>query len=85
MRNTSLQERWAERQAAALGFFGTPVIWDIQLYGQDIHWEGGVWGSYSLIFIPAPPSRREEEGFLSLFGFIGSVMASVFDGYFLSA
>ena len=28
--------------------------------------EGGVWGSYSLIFIPAPSSRGEE-GFLSLF------------------
>ena len=31
-----------------------------------MHWGRKVLGSYSLIFIPAPPSR-EEEGFLSLF------------------
>ena len=32
--------------------------------------EGGVWGLYSLIFIPAPSSQGEE-GFLSLFSLPG--------------
>ena len=36
-------------------FFRTLVIWGIQLYGWDIHWEGGVWRLYSLIFISASP------------------------------
>ena len=60
MRNTPLKEKQAERWAAAL-FFGTPVIWDIRFYGWDIHWEGGTWGSYSLIFIPASPSQRRRD------------------------
>ena len=68
MRNTALKERWTERRVAALRFFGTQVIWGIQLHRQNIHREGEVWGSCSLIFTPAPPSRRDE-GFLSLFSF----------------
>ena len=85
MRNTPLRKRQQRgEQLPCHFFFGTLVIWGIQLYGQGIHWEGGPWGSDSLIFIPASPSRREE-GFLSSFGFIGSVMASVYEGYFLSA
>ena len=35
--------------------------------GEMLTGEGAVWGSYSLIFIPMPPSRREER-YLSLFG-----------------
>ena len=46
------------------------VIRSISLCEQTIHWEGGVGGggSYSLIFISAPTSQREER-FLSLFSF----------------
>ena len=40
-------------------------------YSFGREWFGG---SYSLIFLPAPPSR-EEEGFLSLLALMGSVMA----------
>ena len=44
------------------------VMRGIQLHGWNIHGEGGVWGLYSLIFIPALPSWREE-WFFFLFGF----------------
>ena len=68
MRNTPLKERREERRAAALCFSGMLVIRGIQLNRCINHWEGGAWGSYSLIFIPASPSQKEE-GFLSLFSF----------------
>lgn len=55
MRITPLKERWADRRAAALHFFGTSIILGIWLYGQDIHWEGRVWQPYSLIFKLASP------------------------------
>ena len=68
MKNIPLQERQAERLAAALCFSDALVISGIQLLGRNIDWEGGVWGSYFLIFTAAPLSQREE-GFLSLFSF----------------
>ena len=55
VRITPLKERWADRRAAALHFFGTSIILGIWLYGQDIHWEGRVWQPYSLIFKLASP------------------------------
>lgn len=59
---------WAGRGRAALGFFGKPVTRGRRVSGGNTHWEGGVWGSYSLTFIPAPPFRGEEE-FLLLSSF----------------
>lgn len=66
---------------------GPGFLWDTGYKGHPIAWERegkrGL-GSYSLIFIPAPSSQRKE-GFLSLLALMGSVMASVHGGYFLSA
>ena len=83
MRNPPFRERRAERRAAALCFFGT-CFRGIQFHGWGIHWGGGAWMSYSLIFIPAPPpeGRRDFCPYLVL---IGSIMASAHDGSFLSA
>ena len=57
------------RRAAALHVIGKLGSWGLQMKGRNIHWgRRGLGESYSLIFIPAPPSQGEE-GFLSLFGF----------------
>ena len=74
------EDRWI----AALGFFGKPVMSGIQMKGQNVHWARRGLGSYNLVFIPALPSQGEE-GFFPYLALIGSVMASVHDGYFLSA
>ena len=47
-------------------FFCKLVMRGIQTKGQNVPGEGGVWGSSSLIFIPAA-FFQGEEGFLSLF------------------
>ena len=65
--NILLKERWAERQELPWGSL-VPIIRGIQLHERNIHWKGGIWESYSLIFISGPPSQRGE-GFLSLFSF----------------
>ena len=56
----------ADRWVAAPSFLGKPVMWGVQMKGRNIHCRRKAWGSCSLIFIPAPPSRGEE-GFLSLY------------------
>ena len=52
----------------------------VEMKGQNIHWGGRVLGSYSLIFIPE--GRRD---FFPYLISVGSVMALVHDGNFLSA
>lgn len=71
----------AERWAVALHFSVMPFVRGIQLHEWNSHWEGGVWGSHSLIFILALPSRRKE-GFLSFLALIKSVTVLVHDGNF---
>lgn len=63
---------------------GMSVIRGIQLHGWDIHWKGGVWELYSIIFTPGPPSQKVE-GFLSLVNFDHKYHGFGHDGYFLSA
>ena len=53
-----------------LSTLGTQVMSGIQMNGCNTHWDGRLYGSCSLIFIPASPSQRKD-GFLSLFSFDG--------------
>ena len=66
MRNTLLKERRAERPAAALCFLAHPLYGASNCMGGIFTGKAGVGVSYSLIFIPASLSQKEEE-FLSLF------------------
>ena len=84
LRNMSLEGMWADGQAAALHFFSRLVMNSIQWNGQNIHWEGGAWGLYSVISfqLHLPEGRRDFCPYLAL---IRSVMVSIHDGNFLSA
>lgn len=58
MKNMPPEGRRANKGAAALRFFGKLGTGrgGIHMRGQNIHCEGGAWGSYSQIFILAPHS-----------------------------
>ena len=74
MRNTPLKKGW-QRGEQLFCVSLVPVIRGIQFHGRNIYWEGGVWGSVSLIFIPALPSGAGGE-FWSLLSFNGTCHAS---------